>query len=95
MLKIFNYKSDRLNGLDHLRAIAILLVMIFHFGRGVPSWLEPIQQIGWTGVDLFFVLSGYLIGFQLLKEYKNTGDLNFKRFYIKRFFRILPVYVAV
>ncbi|MFB6340455.1 acyltransferase family protein [Saccharicrinis sp. FJH62] len=95
MTTIFNYKSDRLNGLDHLRALAILMVMIFHYGRGIPSWLEPLNRIGWTGVDLFFVLSGYLIGYQLLKEYKNTSGINFKRFYIKRFFRIIPVYLAV
>lgn len=95
MTKIFDFKSDRLHGLDHLRAIAIILVMIFHFGKGVPSWLEPVKQIGWTGVDLFFVLSGYLIGYQLLKEISNTNTISFKRFYIKRFFRIIPAYVAV
>jgi len=95
MTKIFNYNPDRLHGLDHLRAIAILLVMIFHFGKGIPSWLEPVKQIGWTGVDLFFVLSGYLIGYQLLKEIKNTNTISFKQFYIKRFFRIIPAYVAV
>lgn len=94
MIKIFNYNPDRLHGLDHLRAIAIILVMIFHFGQGTPSWLEPVKQIGWTGVDLFFVLSGYLIGFQLLKEYKQTSGINFKHFYLKRFFRIIPVYIA-
>ena len=95
MTKIFNYNPERLHGLDHLRAIAILLVMIFHFGKGIPSWLEPVKQIGWTGVDLFFVLSGYLIGYQLLKEIKNTNTISFKQFYIKRFFRIIPAYVAV
>ena len=95
MIKIFSSNSNRLHGLDHLRAIAILLVMIFHYGRGIPSWLEPIQQIGWTGVDLFFVLSGYLIGFQLLKEFKDKKEIDFKRFYLKRFFRIIPAYLAV
>jgi peptidoglycan/LPS O-acetylase OafA/YrhL len=95
MIKIFSYNSNRLHGLDHLRAIAIILVMIFHYGRGIPSWLEPIKQVGWTGVDLFFVLSGYLIGYQLLKEYKNSSELDFKRFYFKRFFRIIPAYIAV
>ena len=69
--------------------------MVFHYGRGIPSWLEPIKQIGWTGVDLFFVLSGYLIGFQLLKEYKDTSSIDFKQFYYKRFFRIIPAYIAV
>ena len=92
MIKIFNFNSERLHGLDHLRATAIILVMFFHYGRGIPDWLKPIAQIGWTGVDLFFVLSGYLIGYQLLKEYKNSSDLDFKRFYLKRFFRItLPI----
>ena len=95
MIKIFDYKADRLHGLDHLRAIAIILVMIFHYGQGVPSWLEPVKQIGWTGVDLFFVLSGYLIGHQLLKEYKKTNKIDSKRFYLKRFFRIIPAYIAV
>ncbi len=95
MIKIFNYNPNRLHGLDHLRAIAILLVMIFHYGRGIPSWLEPVKQIGWTGVDLFFVLSGYLIGYQLLKEYKDNNGISFKRFYLKRFFRIIPAYIAV
>jgi peptidoglycan/LPS O-acetylase OafA/YrhL len=70
--------------------------MIYHYhGAGVPTWLEPIKRIGWTGVDLFFVLSGYLIGFQLLKEYKNSSAINFKRFYFKRFFRIIPAFLAV
>ena len=95
MIKIFNHNSDRLNGLDHLRAMAILLVMVFHFGKDIPSWLEPVKQIGWTGVDLFFVLSGYLIGDQLLREIKNANKISLKRFYIKRFFRIVPAWVAV
>ncbi len=95
MIKIFSYNSNRLHGLDHLRAIAIILVMIFHYGRGIPSWLEPIKQVGWTGVDLFFVLSGYLIGFQLLKEYKDKNRIDFKQFYFKRLFRIIPAYLAV
>lgn len=95
MIKIFNYNTNRLHGLDHLRAIAIILVMIFHYGRGIPDWLEPVRNIGWTGVDLFFVLSGYLIGFQLLKEFKDNSRISFKRFYLKRFFRIIPAYLAV
>ena len=87
--------STRLHGLDHLRAIAILLVMIFHYGSSIPAFLEPIRTIGWTGVDLFFVLSGYLIGYQLLKEYQREQQINFKQFYIKRFFRIIPAYISV
>ncbi len=92
---IFRYSENRLHGLDHLRALAIILVMIFHYGANTPGWLEPVRKFGWTGVDLFFVLSGYLIGYQLLKEYKNTSSIDFKRFYVKRFFRIIPAYLAV
>lgn len=95
MIKIFNSNSERLHGLDHLRALAIILVIIFHYGRGVPAWLEPVRNIGWTGVDLFFVLSGYLIGNQLLKEFKLRNSISFKRFYLKRFFRIIPAFIAV
>ncbi|WP_321282186.1 acyltransferase [Marinifilum fragile] len=95
MIKIFTNHTNRLHGLDHLRAIAIILVMIFHYGRGIPDWLEPIKRIGWTGVDLFFVLSGYLIGFQLLKEFKGSSKINLKRFYMKRLFRIVPAYLAI
>ncbi len=61
MIKLFSHNTNRLHGLDHLRAIAILLVMVFHFGKGVPAWLGLIHQIGWTGVDLFFVLSGGVV----------------------------------
>lgn len=95
MLKIFTPNTNRLHGLDHLRAIAIILVMVFHYGRDIPEWLEPVRIIGWTGVDLFFVLSGYLIGFQLLKEVKTNSKIQLKRFYLKRAFRIIPAYLAV
>jgi len=69
--------------------------MIFHYGKDVPGWLEPVYKIGWTGVELFFVLSGYLIGHQLLKEYKTKSSIDFKLFYIKRSFRIIPAFLAV
>ena len=95
MIKIFDFKSDRLHGLDHLRALAIVLVMIHHYRLEMPTWLEPVRNIGWTGVDLFFVLSGYLMGYQLLKEIKETNNISFKRFYLKRFFRIIPAYIVV
>ena len=79
-MKLDNNKSERLHGLDHLRALAIVLVMFFHFGVEIPEILDPIRRIGWTGVDLFFVLSGYLIGYQLLNEIKQTHQLSFSTF---------------
>ncbi len=84
-------------GLDHLRALAILLVLVFHYQLKLfhPTWTEWFMQIGWTGVDLFFVLSGFLISSQLFGEIKNEGRISLKAFFIKRFFRILPIYFFV
>lgn len=85
--------SERLYGLDHLRAIAILLVLMYHYRAFKhPDWIDVIGRFGWTGVDLFFVLSGFLISGQLFTEIKNTGKISLKIFYIKRFFRIFPSY---
>jgi peptidoglycan/LPS O-acetylase OafA/YrhL len=60
--------TRRLNGLDHLRALAISYVFIYHYAVLFkhPAWLGPLADFGWSGVDLFFVLSGFLIGGQLL-----------------------------
>lgn len=86
-------RSERFYGLDHLRAVAIILVLLFHYRAFKhPLWIETIGKFGWTGVDLFFVLSGFLISGQLFKEMKNEGTIHLRRFYIKRFFRIVPPY---
>ncbi len=85
--------SERLYGLDHLRAVAILLVLMFHYRAFKhPDWIDSVGRFGWTGVDLFFVLSGFLISSQLFKEIENKRKINLKTFYIKRFFRIIPSY---
>ncbi|WPO92548.1 acyltransferase family protein [Chryseobacterium sp. HR92] len=85
--------SERLYGLDHLRAAAILLVLLYHYRAFKhPGWVDSIGRFGWTGVDLFFVLSGFLISGQLFKEIENNGSVSLKTFYLKRFFRIIPAY---
>ena len=87
----------RLHGLDTLRAAAILIVMLYHLRiQGLlPSALEPLARVGWIGVDLFFVLSGFLIGSQLLRSFVHSGTLSLKDFYARRAYRILPAYLAV
>ena len=87
-------EHTRLNGLDHLRALAIILVLLFHYKRLYPhpAWINGIEQLGWTGVDLFFVLSGFLISSQLFKELKKDNTISLRTFFIKRFFRIIPLY---
>lgn len=87
----------RMHGLDTLRAAAILLVMLYHLNLQelVPPVLRPAAMVGWIGVDLFFVLSGFLIGSQLLKPYVTGQRLSLKKFYIRRAYRILPAFVVV
>src|ERR1700761_1526054 len=85
----------RLHGLDTLRALAIALVMIFHLQEVLPERLLPIASVGWIGVDLFFVLSGFLIGSQLLKPYLEGGRSRLGEFYRRRAYRILPAYLCV
>ncbi|MGH7939351.1 MAG: acyltransferase family protein [Bryobacteraceae bacterium] len=86
---------ERQPGLDLLRALAIVIVVIYHaglFGFALPY---DLHRFGWIGVDLFFVLSGYLIGGQLLTSLARKGDIQFGRFYARRALRILPAYLLV
>jgi peptidoglycan/LPS O-acetylase OafA/YrhL len=87
----------RLFGLDTLRALAILVVMLYHFTifGELPSRLLPVTGYGWMGVDLLFVLSGFLIGQQVLKPYLGKRSLSIADFYQRRAYRILPAYLAV
>lgn len=85
----------KLYGLDHLRSFAIAFVFLFHYGRLFPhpDWTNTISKFGWTGVDLFFVLSGFLIASQLFATIAKNEIISFKTFFIKRFFRIIPLYL--
>lgn len=90
------YHPRKLYGLDHLRAFAISFVLIYHFLSFThPEWVDTIGTFGWTGVDLFFVLSGFLISSELFKELSKTRTISLKNFFIKRSFRILPAYLLV
>ncbi len=85
-------------GLDHLRAFAISFVFLFHYqilSGGEPSGIAAFAQFGWTGVDLFFVLSGFLISSQLFRQIKEGHIISFRTFFLKRFFRIIPAYLVV
>jgi peptidoglycan/LPS O-acetylase OafA/YrhL len=89
--------THRVNGLDHLRALAISYVFIYHYAVLFkhPAWLRPLADFGWSGVDLFFVLSGYLIGGQLLGRVASGQEISIKDFYVQRFLRIMPAYWVV
>jgi peptidoglycan/LPS O-acetylase OafA/YrhL len=93
--------SARIPELDGIRGIAIGMVLIFHYFQGaliarpgsLPAYLQAAARLSWSGVDLFFVLSGFLIGGILLDARKATNY--FQVFYTRRFFRIVPIYFAV
>lgn len=86
----------RVSSLDFLRSLAILMVLLAHtvLAYGAPRHLAFLQM-GGTGVDLFFVLSGWLLGRHLLKEVQTTGGINLTRFWCRRWLRTLPAYLAV
>jgi peptidoglycan/LPS O-acetylase OafA/YrhL len=77
----------RLRELDFLRGIAILLVLCRHAGP-----LDFTIKMGWIGVDLFFVLSGFLVSGLLFKEYLKFGNIKPTLFLIRRGFKIYPIY---
>jgi peptidoglycan/LPS O-acetylase OafA/YrhL len=82
-------------GLDLLRALAIVFVVLYH--AGLFGFVLPfsVQRFGWIGVDLFFVLSGYLIGGQLWSTLARGKSLDLSRFYWRRALRILPAYLVI
>ena len=77
--------ADRahIRSLDGLRAVAVGLVILFHFG-------VPHMSPGFVGVDVFFVLSGYLITAGLLRDTERFGQPRFAAFWQRRFKRLLP-----
>ncbi|MBW4889873.1 acyltransferase [Mucilaginibacter sp. HMF5004] len=82
--------------IDFLRFCGVFLVMINHIiilgNSALDNILKVFKTGGWVGVDLFFVLSGYLVSGLIIKEYQTHGTFNAKRFLIRRGFKIYPSY---
>ena len=79
---------SRIGGLDGVRALAVVAVLVFHASA---AWAPG----GFAGVDVFFVVSGFLITTLLLREQETTGRLNLPAFYVRRARRLLPAAVVV
>ena len=84
-----NYRPE----IDGLRAIAVLSVILYHAQITILN-INPFKG-GFIGVDIFFVISGYLITSIILKELISTGTFSFKYFYERRIRRILPALLLV
>jgi peptidoglycan/LPS O-acetylase OafA/YrhL len=78
----------RVAALDGLRGVAILVVLAYHLlnGSGMPG--------GYTGVNAFFVLSGFLITGLLISEYRGSGRIDFKAFWVRRAIRLAPALIV-
>jgi peptidoglycan/LPS O-acetylase OafA/YrhL len=85
-------RQTRFGNLDGIRALCILAV-VWHHTHGVQSW--KLAGRGFLGVDMFFVLSGFLIVSRLLREEAATGTVSLRSFYRRRVLRIFPLYYAV
>jgi peptidoglycan/LPS O-acetylase OafA/YrhL len=80
--------DERVSALDGMRAVAVIVVVVFHAGL---SWLPG----GFLGVDVFFVLSGYLITGLLLEEVDRTGRIDLWAFWGRRARRLLPAFIVL
>src|SRR4051794_33388708 len=89
--------AARQHGLDLVRAAAIASVMLYHANtmRLVPGPAPWLISFGWMGVDLFFVLSGFLIAGQLLKPWARGVRPEYGRFYLRRALRTIPAFAFV
>ena len=83
-------RGSRIPGLDFLRAISVMMVLIDHSGM---TWLGPVALFnGGIGVEIFFVLSGFLITWMLLHELDKHQDIHLMDFYRRRAARLLPAF---
>ena len=105
MNKLLHRSNSNFAVIDGIRAIAVLWVIFFHTWLfqylTLGTFIDKVYDYplfywvtkGDLGVDLFFVISGFLIGSIIFKEIKSSEKFNFKRFYVRRFLRLSPVYI--
>jgi peptidoglycan/LPS O-acetylase OafA/YrhL len=89
-------RPPRIGGLDGLRGLSIAVVLLSHasYTANNPQWLRLFQHMGVVGVEIFFVISGFLITHLLLRERERTGKISLWRFWRRRALRIVPPLLA-
>lgn len=92
-------ESKHIAGLDGIRALAVVVVFVSHLSIAVTwldeqGWYGQFRRAGFLGVNIFFVLSGFLITYKLLTTQQQNGKLALRRFYVSRTARILPAVVV-
>ena len=80
-------KKKRIEELDFLRGIAVILVLFRHH-----EFFEPLHRAGWIGVDLFFVLSGFLVSKLLFIQFKDSMNVKISNFLVRRGLKIYPLF---
>ncbi|MEZ5573052.1 MAG: acyltransferase [Halioglobus sp.] len=105
--EILEPEESNTHAIDGLRGLAIVTVVLFHCAlflgfltrpglyEDSQPWIVFLARNGWSGVTIFFVISGFLIGSILIKEIHHEKRLYFASFFIKRSFRIFPAYYLV
>lgn len=91
--------QKRVDSIDSLRGVAILMVILYHVHAWIPglstlpSWYMFPVSLGFSGVDLFFVLSGFSLYYAWLRQEQATGQVFIQKYYWRRFWRIYPPYI--
>ena len=96
-------RGDRSLALDVLRGVAVLAVLFRHawfefppeYGRVAGTLMAGLRHAGWAGVDLFFVLSGFLVSGLLFREYQRDGNVSFGNFFMRRGLKIYPSFMLL
>ncbi len=89
---MYCFHMERNKPIDVLRAVAVILVLGRHANFPISTLTDIWHRGGWVGVDLFFVLSGFLVSGLLFREFQKTGSIGWTRFVVRRGFKIYPAF---
>lgn len=94
-----NTKRVHFLGINFLRFLSAFALILYHCTLGLQKGVDTFWKMAlhnlYIGVDLFFIISGFLITYLLIVEKQETGKISFKKFYIRRSLRILPLYYLI